>query len=275
MTGRRLYVDWSDFMYSDRGENVFPMLFKIRGVPYSYHLPQEPDVYPDFWRQELTKNALVEQVGINHMDPQVMDATRIDLSKQYPQTVAAFWSFNLDPMRAALDHIRERLPRFAHLDADGICREVMQRHILPRPVVSDRVDDFASRHFSGPMIGVHVRHTDLCMPLEATLRAVHGLKETLGARIFLATDNQAVEQALARQFGDDLVAMPKRYPDNGKHLHSHRVAGMTNFEKALDAAVEMYLLARCDAIVRYQASSFALVSWYSSDVPAERMVCVQ
>jgi len=275
MTGRQLYVDWSDFMYSDRGENVFPMLFKIRGVPYSYRLPQAPDVYPDFWREELSKNALVEQVGINHMDPTVMDATRIDLAKRYPQTVAAFWSFNLAPMQAALEHIQGHLPQFAHLDVDGICREIMNTHVLPRPVVSGRVDEFVARHFSGPMIGVHVRHTDLRMPLEETLRVVHDLKRTMGARIFLATDNQAIESSLSQQFGEDLVAMPKRYPDQGKHLHSHKVPGMSNFEKALDATVEMYLLARCDAIVRYQASTFAQVSWYCSNVPAGRMVCVQ
>lgn len=275
MTGRQLYVDWSDFMYSDRGENVFPKLFKIRGVPFTYRLPHVPDVIPEFWGEELTKSSLVEQLGINHMDPQVMDATRIELSRRYPQTVAAFWSFNLDPMQAALGHIREHLPQFSNLTADGVCGHVMKQHILPRPAVSDQVDEFAAKHFTGPMIGVHIRHTDMRMPLEETLRNVHALKQNMGARIFLATDNQTVERTLARQFGDDLVTMPKRYPDNGKHLHSHRVAGMTNYEKALDAAVEMYLLARCDAIVRYQPSTFALVSWYISDIPAERVVCVQ
>lgn len=275
MTGRQLYVDWSDFMYSDRGENVFPRLFKIRGVPFSYRLPQAAEVYPDFWRKELTKSSLVEQLGINHMDPKVMDETRIELSGRYPQTVAAFWSFNLAPLRAALDHIHEHLPRFSNLTVDDICAEVMKKHILPRPAVSDQVDEFAAKHFTGPMIGVHIRHTDMRMPLKETLRAVHELKQRLGARIFLATDNQAVERTLAKQFEDDLVTMPKRYPDNGKHLHSHRVAGMTNYEKALDAAVEMYLLARCDAIVRYQPSTFALVSWYISDIPTERIVCVR
>jgi len=275
MTGRQLYVDWSDFMYSDRGENVFPRLFKIRGVPFSYRLPQAADVYPGFWSKQLTTNLLVEQVGINHMDPRVMDETRIALSTRYPQAVAAFWSFNLDPMRAALDHIQEHLPQFSNLTVDGIGAEVMHKHILPRPAVSDQVDEFAAKHFTGPMIGVHIRHTDMRMPLKETLRTVHDLKHSLGARIFLATDNQAVEQALADLFGDDLVTMPKRYPENGKHLHSHRVAGMTNYEKALDAAVEMYLLARCDAIVRYQPSTFALVSWYISGLPDERMVCIQ
>lgn len=274
MTGRQLYVDWSDFMYSDRGENVFPRLFKLRGVPYSYRLPQAADVYPEFWRNELTKSSLVEQLGIDHMDPRVMDETRIGLSRRYPQTVAAFWSFNLDPMRAALDHFREHLPQFSNFTVDDICAQVMKKHILPRPAVSDQVNEFAAKHFTDPMIGVHIRHTDMRMPLEETLRAVHELKQNLGARIFLATDNQAIERTLARQFGDDLVTMPKRYPDNGKHLHSHRVAGMTNYEKALDAAVEMYLLARCDAIVRYQPSTFALISWYISDIPAERVVCV-
>jgi len=275
MTGRQLYVDWSDFMYSDRGENVFPRLFKIRGVPFSYRLPQAAEVFPVFWRKELTKSSLVEQLGINHMDPKVMDETRIELSSRYPQTVTAFWSFNLDPMRASLDHIHEHLPQFSNLTVDDICAEVMKQHILPRPAVSDQVDEFVARHFTGPMIGVHIRHTDIRMPLKETLRTVHDLKQSLGARIFLATDNQAVEQALADLFKEDLVTMPKRYPENGKHLHSHRVAGMTNYEKALDATVEMYLLARCDAIVRYQPSTFALVSWYISGLPDERMICVQ
>lgn len=275
MTGRQLYVDWSDFMYSDRGENVFPRLFKIRGVPFSYRLPQTPDVHPHFWSKEIARNSLVEQLGIDHMDPKVMDETRIDLSRRYPQTVAAFWSFNLAPMQAALDHIHGHLPQFSNLTVDEICAEVMKKHILPRPAVSDQVDEFATAHFTGPMLGVHIRHTDMRMPLEETLRIVHERKQRMGARIFLATDNQAIERALQRQFRDDVVTMPKRYPDHGKHLHSHRVAGMTNYEKALDAAVEMYLLARCDAIVRFQPSTFALVSWYISGHSDERMICVR
>lgn len=275
MTGRRLCVDWSDFMYSDRGENVFPKLFKLRGVPYTYRLPQAHDVYPEFWRELLQTNALIEQFNINHLDPAVMDVTRIDLAKHYPNAVTAFWSFNLDPLQAALGHIRTRLPQFAHLDVDGICREVMKQHLLPRSIVSDKVDAFAARHFSGPMVGVHVRHTDLRMPLEKTVQAVQDLQQTLGARIFLATDSQDIERSLSQRFGDALVAVPKKYPANGKHLHSHKVAGLSNFDKALDAAVEMYLLSRCDALVRYQPSTFAQISWYCSDVPAERMVCVQ
>jgi len=58
-------------------------------------------------------------------------------------------------------------------------------------------------------------------------------------------------------------------------MHSHRVEGQSNFEKALDAVVEMYLLARCDAIVRYAPSSFAQISGYCSSVPPERIVCVR
>jgi len=275
MTGRRLCADWSDFMYSDQGENVFPLLFRLSGVPHAYRLPPTRDVHPEFWREFLHTNALIEQFGINHLDPEVMAATRIDLAESHPQAVAAFWSFNLDPLRAALDHIRRRLPQFAHLDADGLCGEVMKRHVLPRPVVSDKVDDFAARRFTGPMIGLHVRHTDLRMPLEETLRVVEELRRAMGARIFLATDSREIELALSARYGEDLVAMPKGYPENGKHLHSHRVAGLSNFEKAVDAAVEMYLLARCDAIVRYRASTFAQISGYCSSLPPGRLVCIQ
>lgn len=275
MTGRRLHVNWSDFMYSDKGENVFPRLFRLHGVPQAYRLPQTGDVCPEFWRPLLHTDALIEQIGINHTDPAVMDLTRVDLAKRYDQAVAAFWSYDLAPMQAALEHIRERLPRFAGLDADGICGEIMKRHIRPRPIVSERVDAFAARHFTGPVVGVHVRQTDLRMPLDETVRKVGELRDSMGAKVFLATDNQQVERSMAKLFGDDLIFMPKRYPEAGKHMHSHRIAGLTNFEKALEALTEMYLLARCDAIVRYKASSFAQISWYCSDIPAERMVCVQ
>lgn len=275
MTGRRLCVDWSDFMYSDDDENVFPRLFQLSGVPHSHCLPRTQDVYPEFWRELLQTDLLVEQMGIAHCEPAVMEATRFDMDKRYGQSVVAFWSYDLAPMQAALDHIREHLPQFAALDVDGICGEIMKKHLLPRPIVSDRVDAFVARHFKGPMIGLHFRHTDLRMPLEETVRVVQDLKESMGARIFLATDSQMIERVMSKLFGEALVVMPKRYPKNGKHLHSHRVEGMTNFEKALDAVVEMYLLSRCDALVRYQASTFAKISHYCSDIHSDRVLCVR
>jgi hypothetical protein len=275
MTGRQLSVNWSDFMYSDAGENVFPRLFKIQGLPFSHRLPQTDDVYPEFWRPLLHTDALIEQFGINHHDPAVMDLTRIDLSKRYTHTVAALWSYDLAPLHAALAHIQEHLPRFRGLGPDGICGEIMKTHILPRQVVRQRVEDFASRCFSSPMIGVHIRHTDLRMPFDKAVAAVKSLRKATAAKVFLATDNQLVEREMAGIFGENLVVMPKSYPQNGGHMHCHHVEGLTNFEKALDAAVEMYLLARCDAIVRFEPSSFAQISGYCSEIAPERMVCIR
>jgi len=275
MTGRRLCAGWSDYMYSDAGENVFPRLFKIHGLPFSHRLPRTGDIFPEFWRPLLYTDALIEQFGIDHHDPLVMDLTRIDLTKRYPHEVLALWSYDLAPLRAALPHIREHLPRFAGLDLDGVCGEIMKTHVLPRPVVTRRVEDFASRRFSGPMIGVHIRHTDLRMPFDAAAAAVKKIQAAMPAKVFLATDSLEVEGRMAGLFGDDLVVMPKRYPQNGGQMHSHRVEGQSNFEKALDAVVEMYLLARCDAIVRYAPSSFAQISGYCSSVPPERIVCVR
>jgi hypothetical protein len=274
MTGRTLHVDWSDFMYSDAGENVFPRLFKIQGLPFCHRLPRTEDVYPEFWRPFLHTDALIEQFGIDHHDPAVMELTRIDLRRRYEHAVTALWSYDLAPLRAALPQIREQLPRFGGLDADAVCGEIMKTHVLPRPIVARRVEDFASRRFHGPMIGVHIRHTDLCMPFDETVAAVKKIQKAMPAKVFLATDSQPVERAMAALFGDDLVAMPKGYPQNGGHLHCHRVEGQSNFEKALDAAVEMYLLARCDAIVRYARSSFAQISGYCSNLAPERLVSV-
>lgn len=274
MTGRKLCVDWSDFMYSDNGENVFPKLFKLDGLPFSYRIPRTEDICPEFWRELLYVNALLEQYGINHLDPRVMDVTRVDLTKRYEQTIAAFWSFNLDPLHKALEHVHERLPRFAGLDVDEVCGELMKKHILPRPVVTDRVDAFAEKNFSTPMVGVHIRQTDLRMPLEEVGKTVEDLKRELGARVYLATDNPRVERMMGELFKDELVLMPKRYPDGEKHMHSHRITGMSNFDKAVDAMVEMYLLSRCNAIVRYQPSSFARISGYCSNLPAGRLIAI-
>jgi hypothetical protein len=272
MTGRRLHVSWEDFMYSDRGEDVFPRLFRLQSVPHAHRLPGVSGVFPEFWTQLLHSRALIEQLGIRHTDPEVMRATRVDLGESFDQDVVVFWSYDLEPMRRALDQIQKRLPRFSGLNEDGICSEIMKKHILPSLAVSGRVDAFASRHFTPPVVGVHIRHTDLRMPLAETVQRVGELRESMNAKVFLATDNQQVERMMANVFEDKLVFMPKRYPDGGRHMHSHRIAGLTNHEKALEAATEMYLLSRCDAIVRHKASTFSKISWYCSNIPENMVV---
>ena len=133
----------------------------------------------------------------------------------------------------------------------------------------ERVDRFHQEHFSGPMAGLHIRHSDLTSPLENFISQARSLRQQ-GLRIFLCTDNAQVERTFKNLF-PDLVSMDKFFPRPGQTLHSH-YEGQDNVEKGRQTLIEMFLLGYCAKIVRYAKSSFADIPTLFFDIPAERII---
>jgi hypothetical protein len=111
------------------------------------------------------------------------------------------------------------------------------------------------RHGNGGNIMGHAPYwTSFNESIGRCLKAVDHLRSALGRQtpIFLCTDSAEVQSALESKL-DNLVVRPKTFlPAGAGELHLGRDA----WARRDDALIEMLLLARCKAIIRYPPGSF-------------------
>ncbi|MDQ0392007.1 hypothetical protein J3R73_001799 [Labrys monachus] len=139
-----------------------------------------------------------------------------------------------------------------------------------RPVrrVADAADAFLEAHVEdAPFIGLHVRHGNggdimghafswqaFGTAMMRIRRAVDVARERLGkqALVLLCTDSSDVQSEITRTI-PGVICRPKPYrpPGHGELHHGPDAAARLD-----DALIEMVLLARCNALVRYPAASF-------------------
>ena len=271
-TGRTLCVDWRDSLYADAERNVFHRYFDVAGVPYVEDMPDSRDIFPSFWGDRLALPVAVEYLFDNdHFGKAVFEATRIDLGRlDYPHEVVVFWSPDITPLGRLLPELGA-VPGFAGLSLEAAARLILTRYVTPRAAVREAVDAFAAR-FRPPVVGVHVRHTDLESPVERMVAAVREIVACTGAQIFLCTDNLHVQRLFARLF-PDLLVTEKYMSTDGAPLHG-LTDGVSSERKGFEALLDMYLLGRCDHVVHYVRSSFARISILSHGIGPERLTVV-
>ncbi|QHP73103.1 nodulation protein NodZ [Bradyrhizobium sp. LCT2] len=146
-------------------------------------------------------------------------------------------------------------------------REIF-RSIKPRPEIQARIDAVYREHFEPySVIGIHVRHgngedimghTPYWADPERALRQVfdaidkaRGLPHAKPVRAFLCTDSALVLEKVSTRF-PDVFTIPKRFqaPQAGP-LHNAALGA----EGGFSALIDMYLLARCDTVIRFPPTS--------------------
>jgi hypothetical protein len=272
---RTPYVDWRDEAYSRDHENSFPHFFANPDV-----LADPPDdtddICPAAWRGQLGQS--VSQM-IHAHDPDKhsslsihkkysVDPARAD----YPQATAVFWYY-MGRFEAIAPLARKRVPGYAGLSVEAISRKALREELPLTPAVADPIETFAAEHLSGPTLGVHIRYSDRTTDLrklEAAVRAqLAGLPD---ASIFLATDNKRVEDDYRAKF-NRVITTPKWFPPEGATMHQNTDCN-DPVSNGIEALTDMYLLARCDALVYASRSTFSEISRLVSDIPPDRVTDV-
>ncbi len=273
LTDRRLIVDWSDPLYARDGANAFPHLFASGLVTPLAELPETDSVAPPVWRHRLAKSAhdlRREHYGPTYIDPWLWERFTVDLARiDRPERVLVCTSFfeRIDPLRPFLTGPHQALRR---LPTDALLKRLWDDHLTLAPALQARVDDLR-RTFAGPLIGVHVRASDL--------RARDGAIERTVARIvaqrpelviFLASDNRDVVERYRQRFAR-VVTTTKWYPPPGEPMHDHpdRPDGL---QGAGDALIDLHLLAACDHLVIDSRSSFGRLAALRSAARPDRIV---
>jgi hypothetical protein len=117
---------------------------------------------------------------------------------------------------------------------------------------------------------VHVRYTDYQVNLFAILYRVDRLiAETPDAQIFLATDNVQIKKLFEATY-PSVLSTEHWYPEPGRRLHANQ-ACPDKLENAIEALVDIYVLAACDWVVIDSSSSFSYLVKLLSEAPVGRI----
>ncbi len=283
VTGRALSIRWDDGLYGATGTNVFPELFELVGCPEADRaegLSGYMDTWPPAWQDRLDRplNQLYAELRNDDWNRSwalrnlSFDQTRFD----YPAPVLVMWDFDgFVPSWLAADPAR----RVGGSPEDAL-RLLAARHVRPAARLREQVESFRDRHFTRPMIGVHVRKTfekggaGKQVNDESYPRAIAAVRRRHPeAGVFLATDNADMVGMLGRHF-PGLVTRPKWFPVAGQPIHfAHD--GPDRLARAEDAVVEMCLLASCDYLLYPALSSFSMAARHLSGLPDERVVALR
>jgi len=276
LTGRKAIVDWRDESYSQNGSNVFAKFFSCPDVSCESVLPPYSTVRPSIWTNNLDKSMadMIEQYDPDkHSSIWIHRKYSVDVRRiDYNEDILVFWYYT-QRMRALRGHLRQGKSQFADLSDDEVIRKVLLERMPVSDEVHQRTADFKTRFWRRPVIGVHIRHTDLKSNLvmfERHLKRI--LERAPDARVFLATDNKHVNEDYRRKF-KNVISTQKWFPSGESSMHQNPDCS-DKITNGIEALVDMYLLADCDYMIYGSASTFSWISRLLSNLPPSRVIDV-
>lgn len=261
LTGRTPVIDWRDGSYAPIGENAYPILFD---TPITRKVEEfdawTGPVSPAVWMGQLrlTPQEMLEKSGVkNQADPFLYRKSCTDLSRlDASEDVAVFWSY-LPKFGRLAGHLR-RDSRFRGRKIEDIVSEYLNRYFTPNASVRNEVEAVVAC-LGRPLIGVHIRYTDLKIPLDKIKQTLRKrLAEKPGASIFLATDNAQVQAEMLAEFPNFAHTQKYLTPD-GSRLH-WPTSDVAKVQEAENALIDMWLLSRADQLIYSRQSTFSITS---------------
>ncbi|QHO77758.1 nodulation protein NodZ [Bradyrhizobium sp. CCBAU 051011] len=256
-TGRTLAIDWRGSCYLDQPfTNAFPVFFEpirdIAGVRVICddkinQLSFPGPFFPSWWNQPSIDCVYRPDEQIFRERDELSELFQAEYDSEANTVVCdacLMWRCDQDAERQIF------------------------RSIKPRPEIQARIDALYQEHFEGrSVIGVHVRHgngedimghTPYWADPELALRqvctaidAAKALSHRGPVRVLLCTDSAQVLHKLSGLF-PDLFTIPKRFQaDQAGPLHSAALGA----DGGISALIEMYLLGRCDTVIRFPPTS--------------------
>jgi len=265
ISGRQLIIDWRDGSYSQDGQNSFNTFFELPEVCQMGHSlnPQELEtlmrsesVYPDLWRENLKTSLGALRNTLQVSDRELScEMSRLD----YGEDVLVFCAYThkIHEMRPLFT---QKFQSFSTLSLNEILRTLLRSQFVLKDTISKPIQDFKTSQFGAKTIGVHVRYTDMKMPLDQLMNTTTRIVRRSGADcLFLATDAQEIIQRFQDTF-PRVITVPKWFPPPGQRLHQNWEHCPDRIQNGIEALMDLYLMAHCSGLVFSSKSSFGFVA---------------
>ena len=273
LSGRTLLVDWSDPFYSSNGDNVFHRFFESPFCSPTNDIPTTDSVYPRIWTGRLVEHATQIAQEHNFNPVETRRALSIDLGRlDYAEDLLVLVEYD-----ALVDRLRPNFQgafqELSQMTTEDILAKLLRQDLLLQSEIRARVEHFKSNKFYARTVGVHVRYSDYRVRLFAIIRQLNALlKREPDLQIFLATDNAEVKKMFEDNF-QGVVSTPHWYAQPGSPIHVDRTRP-DRAETAIEALIDLYLLANCDHLIFDGSSSFGWVANLLSPAPAHNKLDV-
>ena len=298
-TNRAVYIDWTDGMFSAKGDNAFNKYFRIVNYPSVTNLadancktfypaayakiPPNGDIYDYFERKQI-ENRYVRKAlhyvfkGMHILGDrcQVIDDNVAKLSHIYQ-------CFQLKPEYRRKYRETGLFTYGSHLnkniDADAVVYvsnipfyspDTMRKHIALQPEIEELVNSFVKKNkLDRDTVSVHVRASGKkCFG--DIKKFIYNLKIFCSKnnikRIFLCTDNNKIEGLFKKHFPMSLVTQDKYIPvigvgETGIHDYA-RDSGDEELKErlTLEAIIDMFAMARTKYLFYQFGSTFSEIS---------------
>ncbi|GAB4342273.1 MAG: hypothetical protein Fur0042_04340 [Cyanophyceae cyanobacterium] len=265
-----VWIDWTEGDYAEPGINAFPHLFDCANSYYSATPPPalgdvaHAAIAPPVWRDRLDQSfgSLRAELGAKGYEDLSVDVSRGDYRESI--LVLCAYTHKIQRMKPLFAGEFASLARWPYGD---ILRAILATDLRLQPAIQQRVDDFKRDHFGAYTLGVHIRYTDMKIPVDRILKTVQRLRDRHPQPpvIFLATDSQEIRDRFVATF-DRVCTTDKWFPEEGGRLHLR--SGQDPLQNATEALTDLYLLAACDGLVFSSRSSFGYVASLLSQAPA-------
>ena len=278
LSDRILSVDWRDEFYSSNGHNIFGDLFSLKNSVEVNEIPQNASLYPSIWHAHLEESVHIfkgQDAQLNKaLGQDVFKKYSADLSKiNYPHDVLVVSGF-IEQVELLRKHFKGKFSYFKEMTKSELFRYVFQEHLTLAPEIQKQIRHFKEKFWGNHVIGIHIRYSDKTIGLTWYKKALSTYVEKFpNSTIFLATDNRAVEEELSAQY-PQLITMEKWLPQAGIRAHGNPECPDLR-EHAIQALLDIYLLAECDCLIYSRTTSFGLLARYLSKAPEDNIFDIQ
>lgn len=257
ISGRKIIIDWTEGTYAPHGVNAFNLLFNSPNVNNIKDLPQTNSIYPVIWQGRLnqTFGGIKEQFKIKGTEGMSFDISRID----YQEDLIVFCSYShkIHKMR---NLFTGDFSHYNQLNSQEILTSIIFENFILQPKIKNEFDQFIKDNFSLNNIGVHIRYSDMKVPVEKIYETVDKIrKKNPNCPIFLATDSQAILENFKQKY-DGVITAEKWYPPSGGTLHQNWSKCQDPWQNALEALRDLYLLSQCQTLIFSSQSSFGYIA---------------
>lgn len=267
LTDRTAVIDWRDGEYLPAGMDAYPLLFDSPVALDVADFDGRVDVVPPIWAGHLKEHPtdiIHRHFPREHSNPFVYRKLSMNLNRPDDKSpIAVFWSY-----LPKLDRLRWQLRRSALLHdvrPTQAAKLALDEYFIPNLRVRSAVDDLFTR-LAAPVIGVHIRYTDRKVSLGRIFRETDLLRKRMpAAPIFLATDNQAVQDQFRARYSE-VVVIDKVLGDDHNSLHEHVILE-DPLHEAENALIDMWALSRCDWLVHSRHSTFSVAAALIGGIP--------